>query len=146
MPGVLRRWSLALLLLGLFALVIVAVSSPRRVFLAERDSCREMVLDPDPTAPAGMSGTLHLSICPGFEQTSVSLWVSDALRHPPLLRRGILDLEVASDARLPPVPIRAHWITPDSLFVEYDSTMRVWYRTDTIGSIRVRFLARGSSR
>jgi hypothetical protein len=128
------------LLLGA-GLVVFRLSSRRPLPVPP---CRETVLDPDPTGPPDLSGSLHLEECPTREGwTQYHLSISDYLRRPPVVG-GILSGSVAG-ARAGFDVIGAHWISRDTLLVDFSPDLRVTWRNPAVGPVRVRFVAKRSA-
>jgi hypothetical protein len=100
------------------------------------EDCHETILDPDPGPIGGHPGTLHLLTCPGLPRTGYALQITDYWRNPPVIE-WVFAGNMAADSGVPAVPLRAHWVTRDSLVVEYHPALRISHRLDTAGPVHL---------
>lgn len=96
------------------------------------EDCRETTLDSDPdrTRP----GTLQLLTCPDKLRTRYSLQITDYWRNPPVVE-WVFSGTLPADSAV--VPLHSHWVTPDSLVLEYHPALRITHRLDTAGPIHL---------
>jgi hypothetical protein len=99
------------------------------------EDCHEMTLDPDPDQ--AHPGTLQLSVCPDKVRTRYSLQITDYWRNPPVME-WVFSGTLPADSAV--VPLRSHWVTPDSLVLEYHPALHITHRADTAGPIHLTWI------
>lgn len=100
------------------------------------EDCHETILDPDPDPIREHPGTLHLLTCPGLPRTGYDLQIADYWRNPPVIE-WLFAGSMAADSGAPAVPLRAHWVTRDSLVVEYHPALRISRRVESAGPVHL---------